>query len=105
MCNLYGQTKAHPAIAALFRRATLAPVLLTAIFCIGFGMQRAAAQGAQSGATSASQGSGTIRTIVVFRAKESDCPSGYAIFRGGAREKFPTDPQICYVRAPHAAGK
>ncbi len=87
------------------RRATLVPVLLTAIFCVGLEMQSGATQQAPSVGTSASQRSGTIRSTVIFRAKESECPSGYTIFRGGVGGRFPTDPKICYVRAAHPAGK
>jgi hypothetical protein len=86
-------------------RAPLLPVLLTAIFGVVSSPHSALAEQAQSGTTSPSQSGITIKTTVIFREKESDCPSGYTMFLGGSGGKFPTDPKICYVRTSHPAGK
>jgi hypothetical protein len=87
------------------RRAALKPILLLAIFGVLSSPQSAAAQQAQTVGAAGNQGGATIQTTVIFREKESDCPSGYTIFLGESGGKFPTDPKICYVRTPHPAGK
>lgn len=76
-----------------------------AVFCVGLAMQNATVQSAERAATSANQSSDVIQTTVIFRTKESDCPSGFMVFRGGVREKFPTAPKICYVKPPHPGNK
>lgn len=80
---------------------TLAAVTFVVLF---LAVQTAVAQ-AQSLGVVAAESSGTIQTVVVFRAKESDCPSGYVIYRAGTDRKFPTDPKICFVRDPRPAGQ
>ncbi len=96
--------RSWPANIAPLRSSQLVPVLLlAAIVCIVFSLQSAAAQ--QPLGAAVNQSGATIQTTVIFREKESDCPSGYTIFLGGSGGKFPTDPKICYVRNPHPAGK